>query len=135
MRIVLFFIASLYAMCANGQELKPYASSKITQAQWHTYFDEVSRKHLADRHDFPNEHLVVFEDPSTHTIYTFTTPGHPAHPAWVTRLPVQDGEGVHIRQVGYFAGDEAQFAALFREYQKINEMATEDLKAGTLKPK
>jgi hypothetical protein len=130
MRFVLFFIASLCATCAHGQALTPYPSSKITAAQWQAYFEEVSSKHAADRREFPNEHLVVFEDQNTHTIYAFTAPGHPAHPAWVTRVPVQDSKGLHIREVGYFAGDEAPFAALFQEYVKIDEMAAQQLKAG-----
>lgn len=81
-------------------------------AQWEAYFDEVKRKHAAVMQDVEAAKLLVFEDGATKTIYSFTKPGHPAHPAWITRKVEQRGDSIVVNQIGYFAGDEPSFAQL-----------------------
>jgi len=44
---------------------------------------------------------------------------------------VEDAAGVKLRQIGYFAGDEAPFAKLFREYEQLNARIVQ----GGAKPK
>jgi hypothetical protein len=65
--------------------------------------------------------------------WAFTTPGHPAHPAWVTRQPVEDQRGVQIRQIGYFAGNEPEFAKMFKAYLALNDQMREQFKSGGLR--
>lgn len=126
MRLVTLLITLLVAVVVNAQEYKPYPRARITQDQWQQYFEEVSSKHAASRLELPTELLVVFENTSAHTSYAFTQTGHPAHPAWVTRQVVQDGVGVYVQQIGYFAGDEEPFAKLFRAYQELNAKMREN---------
>jgi hypothetical protein len=39
----------------------------------------------------------------------------------------EEGGLVRVRQIGYFAGSEEEFAKLFSEYQKRNEELKEDV--------
>jgi hypothetical protein len=128
MRLVTFALLATLAFALHAQEFKPYPRARITAEQWQAYFDEVSTKYASSRREFPGEHLVVFEAADSYATYAFTQPGHPAHPAWVTRQPVQDNVGVQIRQIGYFAGEEAPFAQMFRQYQELNARIREDFK-------
>ena len=116
-----------YSAFAGAQEFKPFPRAQITREQWQDYFKLVSERPSVTRREFPAEHLVVFEDRDSYMSWVFPTPQHPAFPAWITRQPVQDGRGVSMRQIGYFAGDERAFADLFRAYQAVNENIREDL--------
>ena len=129
MRLLFAIFAIFLAVAACAQEFKPYPKARITESQWQSYFDEVRSKHGPSEKRFPSEHLVVFEDTQAMLTWAFTTAGHPAHPAWVTRQPVQDSRGVYLRQIGYFAGEEQPFAEMFRAYQALNERMREDFKA------
>ena len=115
------------AVCATAQEFKPYPTAHITEAQWQSYFDEVRTNYGATVQDIDDQKLLVYTDTATTTIYGFTKPGHPAHPAWITRKPEQRGDSVYIGQIGYFAGAEPPFAELFREYLALNEKMKEDI--------
>lgn len=112
---------------AVAQEFKPYARANISVAQWQTYFNEVREKHGANVQDNQEQGLLIYTDLATSTLYAFTKPGHPAHPAWVTRRPEQRNDNVVIAQIGYFAGEEAPFARLFRDYLALNEKIKENL--------
>ena len=118
--IVMLFAAALCSV-ANAQEFKPYPSPRITEAQWSSYYREVKDKHGASMQQLGAERLIVFSDYASQTSYAFTQPGHPAHPAWIARQVVEMQGGVGIRQVGYFAGDEAAFTAMYRVYEDLND--------------
>ena len=120
--LCLLFVATL----APAQEFKPFPRANITREQWEAYFRQVSDRPNITKREFPSEHLVVFEDRESYISWAFTTPEHPAHPAWIARQPVQDARGVSMRQIGYFAGDEKPFAELFRAYQALNDKIRED---------
>ena len=126
MRLIALTLALFVAASVPAQEYKPYPRARITPEQWQQYFEEVSSKHASSRREFPAEYLVVFENTLEYTTYAFTQPGHAAHPAWITRHVIQDNVGVNVRQIGYFAGEEAPFAKLFREYQELNAKMRED---------
>jgi hypothetical protein len=121
-------VALLFAAVAQAQEFKPYPRANITEAQWQAYFDEVRSKHGATVQDIDDQKLLVYTDKATTTIYGFTKPGHPAHPAWIARKPEQRGDSIFIGQIGYFAGAEPPFAKLFRDYLALNEKMKEDIK-------
>lgn len=124
--------ASLFLFCfsAVAQQFNPYPQPHVTRHQWQTYFDEVRAKHASGRQEFPVDNLVIFEDNASHTSYAFTTPAHPAHPAWITRQASEDARGVRIRQIGYFAGDEAPFAKLFKQFEELNAKIRDELMRG-----
>lgn len=126
MKSHLVLLATLFLPFAlNAQEYKPYPEAQISQEQWSAYFNEVSQKHKATRSEVLSEQLVTFEDRSTSTMYAFTLTAHPAHPAWVTRQVYEEGGMVKIRQIGYFVGNEASFAKLFRAYKALNDRVLE----------
>lgn len=112
---------------AHAQEYQPYPSPRVTVEQWAQYLEIVQSRFASSAEVFREKKVVAFNDPSTGTYYIFTTKGHAAHPAWVTRQIVQEGGQVSVRQIGYFAGDEEPFAKLFAEYQQMNEKLREDV--------
>jgi hypothetical protein len=110
-----------------AQEFQPYPAPRITVEQWASYLESIRSKLDATVEIFPDKHIVVFFDQPARTHYIFTTKEHPAHPAWITRRIVEEGGQVHVRQIGYFAGAEKPFAALFAEYQSMNEQLRQDV--------
>lgn len=117
------------ALCTAGQaqEFKPYAEPRITPHQWQSYLDEVVRHHGASRQEAAQEQLVMFTDTAAATHFIFTMPGHPAHPAWIARRMVNNGDKLAVRQVGFYAGALAPFAELFKSYLEKTERLREDL--------
>lgn len=107
---------------------KPHPTANISEPQWAAYFTLVKAAHGKSMQRFPDLHLLVFED-GAGAFYAFTQPGHPAHPAWITRKLVEKGGGLSMDQIGYFAGDEASFAKLYQQYQVLTQKAIEQLKA------
>lgn len=101
---------------AVAQEFRPYPQFNITVEQWQRYFDEVSQKLADAAQPRPSEQLIVFNDRAGRAVYAFTAPGHPAHPAWITKRVVRVDNAVGVQQVGYFAGDQTAFGAWFRSY-------------------
>lgn len=123
MRTLTLALVAAVALCgrAVAQEFKPFPSPKITTEQWLGYFMQVKAKAGTTQEVSPEEQLVVITDHATHTQYSFTALGHPAHPAWITRQVVEENGQIQVRQIGYFAGSEAHFAALFDAYLKLNQ--------------
>lgn len=109
-----------------SQEFRPYPQPRVTQDQWQTYFDEVRGKYIASARQAPNQLLVAFDDGKV-TQYVFTQPGHPAHPSWITRRLVETDGRVTLEQVGYFAGREDPFAALYQSYGALAREFRESL--------
>ena len=74
-------LACAASVSAAGQEFRPHEQARITAAQWQAYYAEVRAKHGGTEQKFAQEHLVLFNDPRSLMSWTFTLPGHPAHPA------------------------------------------------------
>jgi hypothetical protein len=109
-------------------EFKPHPTAQITESQWTAYYNTVKSALGASIQEFPDEKLVVFQDNAAAISYAFTQPGHAAHPAWVARKIVQEGNDFFVEQIGYYAGAEAPFAALFQQYQALNQRMIDDIK-------
>ena len=126
--IVLSLAAALAsATPALAQEYQPYPSPKITVEQWKNYAAQVRQNFEATAEIMEGKGLVAFADARSRTFYIFTTKDHPAHPAWITRQMVEDGGQVRVRQIGYFAGSEEEFAKLFSEYQERNQQLQDEV--------
>ena len=121
MRTLILLLVLALSGALHAQDFKPYERSKVTPVEWERYFEQVKGAHGASAHELAERKLIVFSDELTSTIYAFTQPGHPAHPAWVTSRLVRQNGGLDVRQIGYFAGDKAAFEALFREYIAMND--------------
>jgi hypothetical protein len=130
MRVLMRLIALAFGLSAIptlAQEYQPYPSPRITPEQWAKYGETVRQYHGASLELFKDKQLVAFSDPRTRTFWVFTLKDHPAHPAWITRQMYEEDGLVRVRQIGYFAGSEEEFAKLFSEYQKRNEELKEDV--------
>jgi alpha-ketoglutarate-dependent taurine dioxygenase len=127
MRPKLIFLLAFLSVAVHAQELKPYPQADITEAQWAAYYEVVRTKHSADMQDIEEAKLQIFHDANSATSYAFTKPGHPAHPAWITRQFIEKDGHFSVVQIGYFAGKEEPFAGLFRAYQRLNESMREEL--------
>lgn len=112
---------------ALAQEFQPYPAPQITAQQWAQYAEQVRLAHEASADVLVGQNLIAFSDPRTRTFYIFTTKDHPAHPAWITRQLYEEGGEVRVRQIGYFAGSEPEFAKLFADYQQRNAQLMEDV--------
>jgi hypothetical protein len=97
---------------AVGPQYMPHPMAEISEQEWKDYHQSVQEACGSTRRAFADEHLEVFECPANSLHLAFTTEGHPAHPAWITRQ-VQAGT---VEQIGYFAGQEEPFAVLFQSY-------------------
>lgn len=124
---LLLVVTLVMEIPALAQEFQPYPTPRITVEQWSRYLEAVKANLGSTAEILPEKNVVVFVDMSSRTHYIFTTKDHPAHPAWITRRIVEEGGQVNVRQIGFFAGPEEQFAALFREYQKMNERLRDDV--------
>jgi hypothetical protein len=122
MKRALIAILAVFASGALSQEFKPHGHAHITVQEWQAYYDTVKSRHPSSERAFPNEHLVLYDDVNTKMSWVFTMPGHAAHPAWITRQPVEDLGQVKIRQIGFYAGDEAEFTKLFKTYLAMTEI-------------
>ena len=112
---------------AIAQEYAPYPSPQITVQQWASYAELVRQNLGSTAEILKGMNLIAFSDMRSRTFYIFTTKDHPAHPAWITRQMTEEGGTVHVRQIGYFAGSEPEFAKLFRDYQQRNQQLQEDV--------
>jgi hypothetical protein len=119
--------ALLAAGPASAQEFQPYPQPKITPEQFARYAEQVLQTYGNSTEILKDQKLIAFSDQRTRTFYVFTTKDHPAHPAWITRQMVEEDGQVRVRQIGYFAGNEEAFAALFKEYQGRNQQLMEDV--------
>ena len=119
--------ASLLAAVTGSQDFQPYRSPQVTAEQFAAYAEQVRQGYGATAEVIREEKVIVFSDLRTRTFWIFTTKDHPAHPAWITRQMVEENGQVNVRQIGYFAGSEPEFAKLFRSYQERNAQLMEDV--------
>lgn len=110
-------------------EYQPYPEAKISQEQWQDYYDIVESEIGATRDELAEAKLVLFHDEGNSLFYAFTLPDHPAYPAWITRKLVERNGEISIEQVGYFAGDEKPFAALFDDYLALVDEIQSELES------
>lgn len=117
----------LFAAAAAAQAFQPYPTAQISAEQFAHYAEQVRQGYGATAEVIREEKVIVFSDLRTRTFWVFTTRDHPAHPAWITRQMVEENGQVNVRQIGYFAGSEPEFAKLFRSYQERNAQLMEDV--------
>ena len=117
----------MFSCAASAQEYMPYPTADISVEQWQQYLLKVKTAYGDSAREFPDEFLVIYQDKKDTTFYAFTTPGHSAHPAWITRrIETKDGQ-TFTNQIGYFAGKEEAFAKLFRSYQELTARTVNEI--------
>ena len=123
----LVLISCLFTSSLLAASYSPYQDSKITLEQWQAYYELVQHEFGETREELSRALLVLFEDAASSTYYAFTLPGHPAHPAWITRKLVDEDGEVSMQQIGYFAGEEQPFSELFQDYAELAYQLQSDL--------
>ena len=119
--VLLLLSASAY----GGEDplYMPFPEAHITEDQWAEYRGSIVNSYGASLRQFPDEHLEVMHSSDEVMHFAFTTPGHPAHPAWITRS-AKEGS---VNQIGYFAGHETPFAELFQAYLALTNRTLESI--------
>jgi hypothetical protein len=71
---------------------------------------------------------TVIEDRSTLSLWSFTPPGHPAHPAAIHRKVIQEGDNFFMQMNVLCEAAKPACDALVSEFEKLNQRMTEDMK-------
>lgn len=71
--------------------------------------------------DFRDKSYVAVSDKARDTIWTFTVPGHPAHPSVVCRRPVQDGAELRLQMDVRCNAAETECQKLVTAFQELNQ--------------
>ena len=103
---------------------KRFPTEKITAEQLGPYKSEVQAIPGIECHEI-GAHQRQCTSNAQFTIWIFTLPGHPAHPA-VTQavmLVQRDGQGarVGINRSGYYAGDSAAFDTWMKGFRVLDQ--------------
>ena len=101
-------------------DLSPFETVKVSKADWQRYHTEVNSEfgHTSRIHSI--QKLITYTDNRNRVSFAFTIKGHSAHPSWITRQVIQNDGRVSVRQIGYFAGNEASFSELYAHYKMLN---------------
>jgi hypothetical protein len=95
-----------------------FPTDMITLQQWTTFREEVLAKPNIKRAEFANQLVITVE--AERAIYVFTEPKHPAHPAVIVRVVVENGRGSIVKRMGHFAGSEAAFVSWWHEFDPLD---------------
>jgi hypothetical protein len=79
------------------------------------------------REGFRDKAYVTVNDENAGTIWTFTLPGHPAHPSVVCREPVEDGGKLRIDMGIQCEADEARCEELAQGFEGLNRKMLKEL--------
>lgn len=120
---VAIFLNAALAVAGEPPVYKPFPVAQVSLTQWETYREQVHAAYGASLRRFPDEHLEVMQSSDNVMHFAFTTEGHSAHPAWITRS-AQNGS---VDQIGYFAGNEELFAKLFQSYLELTKRTIESV--------
>jgi len=80
------------------------------------------------KEDFRDKSYVAISDKATDTIWTFTVPGHPAHPSVVCRRPVQDGAELRLEMNVRCNASETECQKLVTAFQELNQRMMQEMK-------
>ncbi len=120
-------LLGLFALTsANADDAVPprFPALQISTDEWKAYLAEVKAipdvKCMEDRIN-----QLVCNSSEQHTIWIFTTPGHPAHPAVSRGVMVMQqtdkGPSVGIDRSGNYAGHRAEFDVWMRQFEMLDK--------------
>ncbi len=90
-------------------------------------FDRLTRTEKL-KEDFRDKSYVAISDKAKDTIWTFTVPGHPAHPSVVCRQPVQDGAELRLQMNVQCNAAEAECQKLVTAFQELNQRMLREMR-------
>jgi hypothetical protein len=79
---------------------------------------------------FRDQAYVALQDKSTWAMWTFTLPGHRAHPAVVCRRPVQEGDVITLDMVITCNGEPDACVGLSQEFKALNAIMAQEMNKG-----
>ena len=126
---VLLLLFTTFSLSAA--EYKPYPVAKISVQEWENYRSIVINEYIGTEQNISDQNLVIYTDDKNQITFAFTSKGHPAHPAWITRKVVKIDDSIGLEQIGYFAGKEKPFAVLFSQYLELNKKIEESMRGKT----
>jgi hypothetical protein len=77
--------------------------------------------------------FTVIEEPATHTLWTFTPAGHPAHPAVVRRAIVKEGDDLFVDMDVKCEAAKPACDKLVAEFLAMNDRIRENLNRGRVR--
>jgi hypothetical protein len=80
------------------------------------------------KEDFRDKSYVAISDKAKGTVWTFTVPGHPAHPSVVCRRPVQEGAEMRLQTQVQCNAIEAECQKLVKAFQELNQRMLQELR-------
>ena len=89
-------------------------------------FDRLTKNEKL-KEDFRDKSYVAISDKARDTIWTFTVPGHPAHPSVVCRRPVQDGAELRLQMDVRCNAAETECQKLVAAFQELNQRMLRDM--------
>ena len=112
---VIAVFALLFVVAAIDAPRAAYTTSLVTAAQWSKMLVDVKSQPGMKCQDRENNQLIC-DVTSPPTIWVFTRPGHPAHPAATKGVMIFRDSVVDIDRTGYYAGDRSAFMAWMEEF-------------------
>ncbi len=103
-----------------------FPTDKITAEQYQAYLEEV--RAITGSKSYEVADQLVVEAMGDNTIYVFTMPKHPAHPAVVKRKIVQKGDGVYILRQGHYAGSRSAYDRWWHEFDALDDAIRQDFR-------
>lgn len=96
-------------------EINPYTSHVISKDDWNTYRNKVVKELASTRKVNATAKTEVFtkELQGKLITVTFTNPDHLAYPSWVTEIMSISDNKLHLRAIGYYAGDKSAFVSFY----------------------
>ena len=80
------------------------------------------------KEDFRDKAYVAISDKAKGTVWTFTAPGHPAHPSVVCRRPVQDGAELRLQTEVQCNAVEDECQKLVKAFQELNQRMLREMR-------
>jgi hypothetical protein len=78
---------------------------------------------------------TIVDDPRDGSLWSFTPPSHPAHPAVVKRNPAQKDGAMFIQMRALCQAEKAACAKLIEEFQELNRKIAADMQRRSQAPK
>ena len=103
-------------LCERPQEVPHALFDRLTKTE---KLPEISR----------DKSYVAVDDPATGTVWTFTVPGHAAHPSVVCRRPIQAADKSMSLEMNVLCNaPEAECQKLLRAFQELNRRMIDAMK-------
>jgi hypothetical protein len=80
------------------------------------------------KESFRDKAYVAVNDDAKGVVWTFTVPGHPAHPSVVCRHIMKDGADMRLETQVQCNASEAECERLVKAFQELNHRMLQDMK-------